>query len=99
MKIAIGTDNLVKVTALQEVLLEYPSLQGAEILVRSAFSGVREQPLTLDETMHGAENRARRAYEDCSLGVGIESGFLEAPRAKGGLMEITVCAIYDGKEV
>ena len=100
MKITIGTENPYKIGALKEVLREYPLFADFEVVGYSVPSGVIDQPLTLDETMLGAENRARRCYiPDCQFSVGIESGFLEAPRARGGLMEVTICAIYDGSNL
>ncbi len=100
MKITIGTDNPTKVAALTEVLQEYSVFADLNVVGCSVPSGVIDQPLTLDETMLGAENRARRCYTaDCRFSVGIESGFLEAARARGGLMEVTICAIYDGEKI
>ncbi len=97
MKIHIGTENPSKIGALTEVLREYPLFADSEVVGYAVPSGVVDQPLTLDETMLGAENRAKACYTaDCHFSVGIESGFLEAPRARGGLMEVTICAIYDG---
>jgi inosine/xanthosine triphosphatase len=34
---------------------------------------------------------------DCDLSVGLESGLIEVPNTKSGYMDITMCAIYDGK--
>lgn len=97
MKIHIGTENPSKIGALTEVLQEYHLIADSEVMGFAVHSGVIDQPLTLDQTMLGAENRAKACYTpNCLFSVGIESGFLEAPRARGGLMEVTVCAIYDG---
>ncbi len=97
MKIYIGTENSSKIGALMEVLQEYQMFADVDVVGCHVLSGVANQPLTLDQTMLGAENRAKACYTtDCHFSVGIESGFLEAPRARGGLMEVTVCAIYDG---
>ena len=100
MIITIGTENPSKINALTEVLREYPLFAHAEVVGYAVSSGVIDQPMTLDETMLGAENRAKACYSaDCQFSVGIESGFLEAPRARGGLMEVTICAIYDGENI
>jgi len=100
MKINIGTENPSKVSALRDILLDYHLFAQAEVVSYHVSSGVIDQPMTLDETMLGAENRARRCYTaDCRFSVGIESGFLEAARVRGGLMEVTICAIYDGENV
>src|SRR3989344_5747578 len=99
MNITIGTENPVKIQALKEIVQEYDQLSSAQVLFSKVDSGINDQPLTLHHTMLGAQNRAKAAYQNCQFSVGIESGFLEAPLANGGLMEITVCAIYDGKNV
>ncbi|MBI2102657.1 inosine/xanthosine triphosphatase [Candidatus Woesearchaeota archaeon] len=99
MNINIGTDNPTKIQALTEVIQEYDLLCAAMVIPSRVDSGVGDQPLTLDQTMLGAQNRAKAAYRNCHFSVGIESGFLEAPLANGGLMEVTVCAVYDGKNV
>ena len=48
-------------------------MQGQE---KDKLSGVSCNPLTLEETINGAKNRAKAAYEriECSFGVGIEAG-------------------------
>lgn len=99
MKIAIGTENPTKIRALEETIQEYAILSPAVVISSKVDTGVSDQPMTLDQTMLGAQNRARAVYSGCDLSVGIESGFIEAPLANGGLMEVTVCAIYDGNQV
>lgn len=60
-------------------------------------------PLTLEETITGAKNRALEAYRHCAAqhgacdyGVGIEAGLFPAPGAVSGYLDTSICAIYDG---
>ena len=98
MKIRVGSENKVKVGAVQEILREYPHLAKAMIKAVEVDSGVSAQPKTIDETIRGAMNRARNIYEDCDYSIGLESGWMAVPHTKSGYMDVCVCAIYDGKE-
>lgn len=93
----IGSQNKVKLEAVREILEEYPALAG-EVVGVEVPSGVPDQPLSLEETVRGAMNRARDAYRDCDYGIGIESGIMQVPATKSGYMDICACAIYDGRE-
>ena len=98
MKIGVGTKNPAKVDAVKEIITEYDILKAAEVVPVDVDSGISEQPLTLEETVQGALNRAQGAQLDCDLGIGLESGLFKMPRAKSGYMDICVCAIFDGKK-
>ena len=52
-------------------------------------------PQTMEETMMGAENRARRAKDalGAPLGMGLESGMF---RVSGRLFDVCCCALWDG---
>ena len=99
MKIAIGTQNRVKITALTNILKLYDQFQAVEIIGAAVFSHVSEQPHGLEETILGAKNRAEHAYaliSDCMYGVGIESGIIPLP-GSSDYMDVTACIFYDGK--
>lgn len=98
MKITIGSKNAVKVGALEEMVHDYPMLKEAVIVPMEIESGVSAQPKTLDETIQGAMNRARGAFQDCTYSFGIESGLMAVPNSKSGFMDVCVCAIFDGTE-
>jgi len=98
MKIGVGSTNQVKVNAVREVVADYDMLRGAEIVPVKTSSGVADQPLSLEETIQGAKNRAKAAYEGNDYGIGLESGLFEVPHTKTELMDTCACAIYDGKE-
>jgi len=93
---AIGTINPVKIRALEEILLCYEVFKHAKVSSRQVISGVSEQPRSLGETIQGAKNRARQAYKECDIGVGIEDGLMAVPDVSTGFMNVCVCAIYDG---
>ena len=96
MKLNIGSKNIVKIEALKETIKNYDFLSDAEIITKEVNSDVREQPMTIDETVDGAINRAKASYGNCDYSIGIESGFMKIKSAKTGYIEVTVCAIYNG---
>ena len=98
LKIKVGSYNPVKISAVEEILLEYSHLTPAEVKGIAVNSKVSDQPKSLNETIQGAINRARQTYEDCDYSFGIESGLMTVPQTKTGYMDISVCAIYDGRE-
>lgn len=56
-------------------------------------------PKSLEETVAGAVDRAKQACVGNDYGFGIESGLMEVPQTKSGYMEVSVCAIFDGKQI
>jgi len=94
MIINIGSKNLIKVGAVEEILNDYPHLRKAEIIAIEASSEVGDQPKSLEETM----NRAKNSFNNCDFSFGIESGLMAVPHTKTGHMDVCVCAIFDGKE-
>ena len=98
VRIYIGSTNKVKVDAVREIIEDYPHLNGAEIYPFDVASGVADQPKSLDETIQGAMNRAKAAFEDCTYSIGLESGLMAVPNTRSGFMDVCVCAIYDGAE-
>jgi inosine/xanthosine triphosphatase len=98
MKIKVGSTNVAKLAAVTEIIAEYPHLAVADIVGQAADSGVSVQPKTLDETIRGAMNRAKAAYQDCAYSIGLESGLFAVPHTKSGYMDVCAAAIYDGKE-
>lgn len=100
MIIAIGSTNQAKVQAVVEVIKDYPLLANAKVVAIATDSEVGDQPLSLQETIQGAKNRARKAFEmskGCSYGLGIESGLMQTFEASGSYLHTCACAIYDGK--
>lgn len=94
--INIGTNNQTKIEALEDLLKDYPHLKDYKVKAVNVSSEVAEQPLSLDETIQGAINRAKNSYKDCDYSVGIESGLMQVPHSKSGYLEFCACVIYDG---
>ncbi|WP_436347490.1 inosine/xanthosine triphosphatase [Natronorubrum sp. FCH18a] len=93
MDVAVGSTNPVKVDAVERTLERFqPSVTPVAV-----DSGVPEQPWSVEETVTGAETRARRALEatDADYGVGLEGG---VARIEGvpGLSLIMWAAVTDG---
>jgi inosine/xanthosine triphosphatase len=89
--------NPVKLGAIREVMAGVFS--EAEFVPVAVSSGVPDQPLGLEQTLRGAKNRAKNAFEDCVLSVALESGLVEVPGSSTGYMNLTACAIFDGREM
>lgn len=98
MNINVGSTNQAKINAVKEIIAEYDFLQGARVRAIDVSSKVSQQPISIEETIKGAMNRAKNAFRDCDLSFGIESGLMKIPYTKTGYMDVTACAIYDGKE-
>ncbi len=98
MKIIVGSKNPVKVEAVKEIIQDYPVLAGASVESAQPDTGVSDQPLTLDETIRGAKNRARVVFSGCDYSIGLESGLMAVTQSKTGYFDICVCAIFDGRD-
>ena len=79
MKIAAGTTNPSKIKGIERA---YKRLlhKDVEVIGVKVESGVSAQPLSLEETIRGAINRAKQAIKEISEadeGVGVEAGFFK----------------------
>ena len=91
--------NPQKIAAVKELSAEYKMLTGCIVEGVSVPSGISDQPKSLLETVTGAINRAKAAKGDADYSFGIESGLMEVPNTKTGIMDVCVCAIFDGKNI
>ena len=96
LRFKVGSANKAKVDAVSETLKDYLHLAEAEVAGMKTASGVSDQPLSLDETITGATNRARNAFVDCEYSVGIESGLMAVAQAKSRYLDVCVAVIHDG---
>ena len=96
MIINIASHNPTKIKALREIIRDYDNLNLAAVIDVDGCSRVSEQPITLEETILGAMNRAREAFKDCDYSVGLESGLMAVPYTQSGYMDVCACAIFDG---
>ena len=92
MRVAVGSENPVKVAATERAL---PEAVTEPIDVES---GVPEQPRGRDQTIAGARNRAEAALAatDAVLGVGIEGGVARVEGTDGRFL-IMWAAVTDGE--
>ena len=83
MKIAVGTLNPAKITAVTQTISRVWA--DAEIMPVVVPTGISEMPMTDEETIRGARNRAHAAREkiDADMGIGLEGGVHPDPN---GLM-------------
>jgi inosine/xanthosine triphosphatase len=91
--IHVASLNKNKVKAVQEV---FPSHKVRGV---ASKSGVREQPMNLDEIIEGAITRARSVYKECEYSIGIEDGISRVRETISGYMNFCCCAIFDGKQI
>lgn len=97
LSIGLGSLNPVKLEGVRRALKEVEDMIGLHTLSSvGASSRVPEQPMTLEETSQGAQNRALGAHLGHDVSIGIESGLMVFPGAKTGYIDVTVCAIYNG---
>lgn len=99
MRIGVGSKNRTKVGAVEESLRDYPLFSSAEVTGVAVDIEEFGHPKNINETVNGAIDRAKQAWEGNDYGFGIEGGLIEVPNTKTGYMEVAVCAIYDGKQV
>lgn len=78
MKIIVASQNPVKINAARRGFEQmFPHEQVVDVEGVSVPSGVRDQPLTFEETLEGARNRvdaAQAAYPAADYWVGLEGG-------------------------
>src|SRR6185369_15836364 len=102
MKVIIGSKNPQKIKAVEDLTSIYDFITEPEIFSFEVDSGISEQPMSLDEIILGAKNRAFNAYNllnpECGISFGLESGITVVPHTKTGFMDICACAIYDGED-
>ena len=72
---------------------------------KDTISKVSLNPVSLEETIVGAKNRAFEAYNyaleqagSCDYGVGIEAGIFPVNQVKTGYFDTSACAIYGNNQ-
>lgn len=98
MIINIASHNPVKVESVMELLSEHQVFEEMIFHPISVDSNISEQPLSLQETIQGAKNRAKNSFVNCDLSIGIESGLMQLPTDNETHVDVCICAIYDGSE-
>ncbi|MBI4268210.1 inosine/xanthosine triphosphatase [Candidatus Uhrbacteria bacterium] len=98
MKVHIGSKSPTKISAIENTIKAYAFFDDASLESFNVDSEVSHQPMTLEETIAGAKNRAMNCFEGADMSFGIESGLMSVPETKTGYMNVTACVIYDGKK-
>lgn len=96
MHVAVGSLNPVKRAATEQVVAAEWSVEAVAV-----DSGVPEQPTGHDETVRGAETRARNAFaavETADFGVGIEGGVATFDAVAAPYL-VMWAAVTDGERV
>ncbi|MDD5110678.1 MAG: inosine/xanthosine triphosphatase [Patescibacteria group bacterium] len=77
MKVVVGSKNPVKIEAVRLAFQTVWPKTNWNVSGIDVASGVSHQPMSSDEAIRGAENRARNAMAqaDADYGVGMEGGF------------------------
>lgn len=74
---AVGTTNKAKLSCVDAVANKVFPNDQHEVISVNVPSGISDQPLSAEETIEGATNRARRALEavpSAHFGIGLEGG-------------------------
>ncbi|KKR50642.1 MAG: hypothetical protein UT84_C0009G0029 [Candidatus Curtissbacteria bacterium GW2011_GWA1_40_16] len=100
MKINVGSKNQTKIQAVKDAVILYPNLfPKPQIIGIDVNVELFGHPKSIKETIKGAVERSKNAFNDCNYSFGIESGLMEVPYTKTGFMEVGACVIYDGKDI
>jgi inosine/xanthosine triphosphatase len=100
MKINVGSKNQPKVQAVTDAVKLYPNLfPNPEVVGVEVNVETFGHPKTLAETVEGAVSRAKQAFKDCVYSFGLESGLVPTPETRSGYLEISIAAVYDGKNI
>lgn len=95
VRYALGTTNAAKKAAVQMAT-------NADPVCLSVPSGVSGQPMSEEETITGAINRAKNVLTeipDAQIGLGLEGGLMYDDRYTHQWYLISVCAAWNGSEL
>ena len=97
MKVVVASGNPIKMACTQKAFTEYFTDQKIEFDAQAADSEVSEQPMTIDEAIQGAINRAQNvASGQFDYAVGIEGGLsFHEVGGREHAIEISWVCVYD----
>lgn len=96
--ICLGSQSPPKLAGVKGAFSSYPFFKDATYEGVSVPSGVADQPMSEEETVQGAQNRAKGAFSSqCFLSVGIESGMKKSDAVESGWLDQSIAVLYDGK--
>lgn len=97
MIIAVGSKNPVKIGAVKSIFV-HDDIISLDIGT-GPCTGIAVQPFTFSQTVHGADRRAKMAFDSTNnarYGIGLESGFVQ--HVHNLVFNGLVCSIYDGRK-
>jgi inosine/xanthosine triphosphatase len=97
MKVVVGSKNPIKLASSEQAFSTYFPNETIEYLAAETESGVSEQPMSVEETIRGAVNRAMNACRPgTDFSVGIEGGLslYDIDGQEHGI-EISWACVYD----
>jgi inosine/xanthosine triphosphatase len=76
MKIAVGSENPTKIEAVKNAFTIVWPEESWDVTGHNVGSDISDQPMSDEESIQGAKNRARKALEltKADFGVGLEGG-------------------------
>ncbi len=94
--VGVGSENPVKIEATEKAFRKF--FDGVIIKYKKVDSGINSQPLSDEEMVLGAINRAKKVFElfKADFGVGLEGGVI---RQNFGVFVRGWVAIYDGQHL
>ncbi|MGG1663410.1 DUF84 family protein [Brevibacillus sp. NRS-1366] len=95
LRFCLGTMNDAKRSAVQMAT-------GVDPLCLSVPSGISDQPMSEDETITGAINRAKTVLEalpEAQIGLGLEGGLMYDEHFTRQWYLISVCAAWNGQQL
>lgn len=99
-RVAVGSTNPAKVKGTRLAFSHSLGLRTVTIKAVKTIPFVGSQPLSLDETVEGAQERAMFALESArpDFGVGVEAGLVELGSGRpGNFLNVQVAAVVDSE--
>lgn len=100
MIINVWTTNESKLNTVKELDWFYDWFVIDKLVPCKVDSGITDQPMSMEETIYGARNRAKNAYHHtpCDLAIGIESGIMKVDWTNTWYMACEIVVIRDGEK-
>lgn len=94
MKVAVGSTNPTKINAAKIAFAKIFPNEPVEVIGLKVSSDIPDQPMSAEEALKGATNRAKKALKQAAAdyGVGLEGGMQEI---NGKWIETGWCVIVD----
>jgi len=100
MIINIWTTNEIKLGTVRDLEGYYERFVIDSLVPHKVDSGIVDQPMSMEETILWASNRAKNAYAQspCDFAIWMESGLMPSVQANTGYVACEVAVIRDGEK-